>query len=326
MDLTAFRAAIYNSYISIFIIFIYHTPFVNTSQAGGRIILDLDQLRYFTAVATLKNFSLAAKKLQYAQSNLSTRMKQLEERLGVKLFHRQAHGVVLTEQGEVFLHYAQKILQEMDEAKRAVRLGRITKGTLTIGAMESAAVSFVPKLLATFHAAHPEIALQVQTAVSKTCITKVMNGELDGAFVAGPTTATELESIFVRTEKLVLLHCKGDTATSCAELLRRPLLVLPQGCTYRSILERWLADLGIFSTSYIEFASLGAILASISAGLGIALFPLGAITMFTAQNLIEHVEPPEAYANVPIRFVWRRSEYMDRELEIFIELIKENTV
>ena len=79
---------------------------------------------------TLKNVSLAAKKLKYAQSNLSTRMKQLEEQLGVKLFVRQAHGVVLTEQGEFFLHYAQKILKEVEEARSAVRLGQVTKGAL----------------------------------------------------------------------------------------------------------------------------------------------------------------------------------------------------
>ena len=285
--------------------------------------MDLDHLKYFTTVATLKSVSLAAKKLQYAQSNLSTRMKQLEEQLGVKLFLRQAHGVVLTEQGEVFLHYAQKILKELDEAKNAVRLGQITKGSLAIGAMESAAVSFVPKLLAPFHAAHPEIALKVETAVSKTCLTKVIRGELDGAFVAGPTIAPELESLFICTEKLVLLYCKGDTATSCTELLQRPLLVLPQGCTYRGILERWLADLGIFSTSYIEFASLGAIIASICAGLGIGLFPLNAIQMFTAHELIEYLDAPETYGSVAIQFVWRRSEFMDGGLQSFIELLKQ---
>ncbi len=298
----------------------YRTGLRRPGEGGT---LDLEYLRYFTTVATLKNVSLAAKKLQYAQSNLSTRMKQLEEQLGVKLFLRQAHGVVLTEQGEVFLHYAQKILQELDEAKSAVRLGRVCKGTLAIGAMESAAVSFVPQLLAPFHASHPEIALKVQTAVSKTCLTKVMQGELDCAFVAGPTTAPELASLTIRTEKLVLLYSKGDPQASYAELLQRPLLVLPQGCTYRSILERWLADLGIFSTSYIEFVSLGAILASICAGLGTALFPLGAIQLFADHELLDYVEIPEPYGSVAIQFVWRRTEFMDKGLQSFIELLQQ---
>ena len=74
--------------------------------------MDLQALRYFRIVAREGSFSQAAQKLNYAQSNLSTKIRQLEGELETPLFRRHAHGVTLTEKGESLLAYADRLVND----------------------------------------------------------------------------------------------------------------------------------------------------------------------------------------------------------------------
>lgn len=284
--------------------------------------MDIPDLRYFFTVASEGSFSGAAKKLRYAQSNLSLRIKQLEEELQSPLFHRHAHGVSLTGKGEILFSYAEKLLRLAAEAENAVRKGNVSKGTLRIAAMESTAISFLPRLLAEYHRQFPGIRIQVSTGVSEQSLRLVMEGEADGAFVAGPTSHAELRSVEVRRERLTLLtDAAAPENTPLEELLRRPLLVLPRGCHYRKILERWLEDMGIYSPAIMEFDALGAIIASISAGLGVGFIPESAVAAFTSSGVLRSHSVPESYGLVTVRFAWRNDSFMDNGVKSFIELI-----
>ena len=83
--------------------------------------MDLQALRYFRIVAREGSFSQAAQKLNYAQSNLSTKIRQLEGELETPLFRRHAHGVTLTEKGESLLAYADRLVHLLEEAESVVR-------------------------------------------------------------------------------------------------------------------------------------------------------------------------------------------------------------
>lgn len=187
--------------------------------------------------------------------------------------------------------------------------------------MESAAVSFLPGLLTRFHSLHPGIRIEVRTGVSERSLRLVLEGELDGAFVAGPAGHPDIAAADVLQERLVLLSgTDADPGAPCPELLRRPLLVLPRGCFYRKLLERWQEDEGIAGTQIMEFDSLGAIVASISAGLGVGFMPASAVASFTAGNLLRSYAAPDRYGLVPVRFVWRRDRRIDRGLQAFADL------
>ena len=283
--------------------------------------MDLATLRYFCAVASEGSVSKAAKRLNYAQSNLSQRIKQLEEELHVPLLRRLSRGVALTGQGEILHRYAERIVKLAEEAEDAVLSGEEPKGSLRIGSMESAAVSFLPRLLARFHRLHPDIRIVVRTGVSERSLRLVLEGELDGAFIAGPTGHPDIATADVLQERLVLLSgADADPGVPCSDLLRRPLLVLPRGCFYRKLLERWQEDEGLAGTQIMEFDSLGAIVASISAGLGVGFIPASAVASFTAGNLLRSYDAPGRYGLVPVRFVWRRDRRMDRGLQAFVDL------
>ena len=282
--------------------------------------MELSLLRYFCSVAR-EGSSRAAKRLNYVQSNLSQRIKQLEEELHAPFLRRLSRGVALTEQGEILHRYAECIVKLAEEAEDAVRSGEEPKGSLRIGSMESAAVSFLPGLLVRFHRLHPGIRIEVRTGISGRSLRLVLEGELDGAFVAGPTGHPDSAAADVLQERLVLLSgADADLGAPCPVMLRLPLLVLPRGCFYRKLLERWQEDEGIAGTQIMEFDSLGAIVASISAGLGVGFILASAVASFTAGSLIRSYEVPDRYGLVPVRFVWRHDRRMDRGLKAFADL------
>ena len=82
--------------------------------------MDLQVLNFFSVIAAEGSFLGASQKLGYAQSNLSTKIKQLETELGAELFHRTKQGVTLTEEGAVLLEYTDKILRLASEARSSI--------------------------------------------------------------------------------------------------------------------------------------------------------------------------------------------------------------
>ena len=282
--------------------------------------MDLTLLNYFYTVAREGSFMAAAEKLDYAQSNLSMRIKQLEEMAGAELLIRGRNGVTLTEKGQVLYSYADKLLALSEEAESAVKGEEYSTGRITITAMESAAVTFLPGLLAKFHQKYPDTSVKVITGTSDAGVRAVLANDTDMAVAVGENSHEDLFSNPLRKEELVLVTDRSDQESDLKKLLARPLLVFPSGCAYRRVLERMLADYGIAAVHTMEFTSLGAILASVSAGLGISVFPATAINSFTAGDSLRMISLPEEYKTADIYLIFRRQSVGNRTLRNFIEM------
>lgn len=286
--------------------------------------MDLTLLRYFYTVAKEGSFIAAAEKLNYAQSNLSMRIRQLEKWIGTELFIRRRNGVTLTEKGRILYVYAQKILSLSEEAEYAVRDQGFRTNSLTISAMESAAVTFIPGRLSKYHNLFPEISLRVKTGTSDAGVNAVISNEADAAIAVGKNMNEELDSIFLKKEKLVLMTARSIPENEeLKNLLANPLLVFPVGCAYRKVLEQMLSDYGLAPEKIMEFTSLGAILASISAGLGVSVLPEAAASAFTAGNSLRVFSLPEEYEMADIYLVYRKKSAGNKTLADFIEVMKE---
>lgn len=283
--------------------------------------MDFLDLKYFCAVAEEGSLSSAAHKLFYAQSNLSTRIMRLENEIGMALFYRSNHGVTLTPKGDLLYKYARQLLSLADETIAAVKDDETANTILHIGSMESAVVAYLSAQIVSFHQKNPNVAINIETGNSESVLQKVLEYKLDGAFVAGPINLPELYSIPIRTEKLCLIAPKNLAANkTTVELLRLPLLVFAQGCSYRKVLENWLADEGLAASNIYEFNTLNAIFASAAAGLGVALFPKACIEQYNEKDALDVFDVPEKFANVPTVFVYRKNIYITSALHSFIDL------
>ncbi len=286
--------------------------------------MELQTLRLFRAVADAGSFSKAAVELHYAQSNLSTKMLQLEKELHGKLFYRTGRGVILTPKGKTLYRYACSLLALADEALQAMQDDEGDAGSIHIGSMESTAAAFLPGFLSSFHRKYPRVCVRVDTGTTAAALEKLLDHRIDGAFVAGPFQHPELESIFLRNERLVLLSGCGDEGADIREILsKRPLLVFPAGCSYRKRFERLLDDLHLLPSQVFEFNTLNAMLSSLNAGLGVSLLPASILAHIPADYQYSIHAVAESISEIPTVFAYRRSGYHSGAMRSFIGALKE---
>lgn len=285
--------------------------------------MDLQELRYFCAVASERSMSKAAQKLHYAQSNLSTKIMQLEHEIGTPLFYRNNHGVTLTPKGELLLKYATNLLNLAEETMAAMKDNNEARSMLKIGSMESTVITYLSEFLAQFHQKNPYISVQVETGTTENVLQKVLDYKLNGAFISGPIRHPELFTKQVRSEKLCLIASECLVpGGNILEMLSQPLLVFPHGCSYRKTLEQYMKNEGLTASKVYEFNTLNAIFASVTAGLGTAIFPEACIQQYRMKDSLTVLDIPEEYAFSTTVFVYRKNCYLSNALCSFIDFIK----
>ncbi|HBP6767709.1 LysR family transcriptional regulator NmoR [Pseudomonas aeruginosa] len=249
--------------------------------------MDLSSLEIFRAVAREASVTRAAQQLQRAQSNVTTRIRQLEEDLGVELFLRDGKRMSLTERGSEFLAYAEQLLALADEARQSMHPAE-PGGRLRLGSMESTAASRLPALLASYHKACPRVALEVSTGTSRALFDGVRARRLDCALVAaGPGWAGELdgsglrgEPLF-REELLMILPAEHPPVHDVAEVRLRTLAGFARGCTYRQLAEDSLGT----PLTVQEVGSYHAILACVAAGACVGVLPRSVLQLLGTPPL-----------------------------------------
>src|ERR671914_1311735 len=185
--------------------------------------MELVELEIFKAVAEHGGITRAAAALNRVQSNVTTRIKQLEERLGTRLFNREGRKLVLSAEGKLLLAYAERLLRLSAEAQAALK-SHGPHGVLKIGALESIAATRLPAVLARYHRAHPTVALELVTGTTAALVERVVRAELEAALVAEPFAAAGLERRHVFTEELVLISARDHARiASAADALRKEL-------------------------------------------------------------------------------------------------------
>src|SRR6185369_15195124 len=177
--------------------------------------MDNRDLATFAAVARLGGMGRAARALNTVQSNVTQRVRRLEQSLGVALFERSRAGARLTAAGERLVPYAARLDALLEEASRAARDDGAPRGTLTVGSLETTAALRLSPLLASYAKAHPHVDLVLRTGTTAELVERVLARELEGAFVCGPVVHAELATTPVFEEELALLSApaQGSIAT-----------------------------------------------------------------------------------------------------------------
>jgi DNA-binding transcriptional LysR family regulator len=281
--------------------------------------MEISELKIFLAVARNGGISRAAEELHCVQSNVTARIKQLEERLGKSLFHRRSKGVTLTHAGHLLVDYAERILRLATEAEEAVTDRDEPQGRLRIGSMETTAAVRLPPLLAAYHRAYPRVDLQLVIGPSEQSLRRLLEFGIDGALVAGVITHDELIAEEVFEEELVLVAAR-DVARP-EELHDWKILVFAAGCSYRAQLEGWLRVTGRRHYQVMEFGSIEGILGCVAAGMGVSVLPRSVVEQGRYREGYALHPLPEDFGRMVTWFVRRRNEEPSRALEAFRALL-----
>lgn len=282
--------------------------------------VDLDSLEIFRAVAREGGIVRAAEKLSRVPSNVTTRIKQLEERLSVALFRRRGRSLVLTEAGRTLLVYAERLLKLAGEAEGATQEA-LNRGQLQIGAMESTVASRLPKLLSSFHRRHPGIRLTIETGTTGALVRKVHDYQVEAAFIGEPFALEGLKARPVFDETLVLVTAKGHRPVKRpSDLQVRTILSFASGCSYRKRLEEWFLGQEVMVEHVLELASYQAIIACAAAGAGCGIMPLSVVGTLRVASEIKCHELPAAIASNTTHLVWLGAP--SPQLQLLIDLFR----
>ena len=289
--------------------------------------MDVTELSTFMAVARNGGITAAARAINTVQSNVTLRIRTLEDEIGLPLFERHSRGMSLTEAGERLLPYAERMLSLLAEAKVAARDGSGAAGTLRLGAMETTAAVRLPPLLAGYHRAWPDVRLSLRTGPTADLVQAVARRELDGAFVAGPVDHADIVTApaFEEALGLVTPAAIADLA-ALVEVAAAGLTVLSfkPGCSYRQRLEQVLARLGLPTYARLEFGTLDGILGCVAAGVGVTLLPHAVVVQAGRRDDLRWHAIAGEDGVAKTLFIRRRDAYRSQAMQRFLEGIHES--
>ena len=282
--------------------------------------MDLTQLEMFNAVADTGSISAAARQVHRVPSNLTTRIRQLEDELGKDLFIRENQRLRLSPDGHNFLVYSRQILGLVDEARRVIS-GDDSRGTLALGALESTAAVRIPAILAAFNQRHAGIQLDLSTGPSGTMLEGIIEGTLSAAFVDGPVLHPALEGVPVFDEEMMIIApIAHPPITRARDVSGASIYAFRSNCSYRRHFEGWfLADQAIFGKIH-EMESYHGMLACVIAGAGLAMMPRSMLESMPGSHQVSAWPLEGSWGLLTTWLIWRRGARTP-QLDAFIELL-----
>lgn len=215
------------------------------------ILMTLEQLRIFVAVAERQHLTQAAAALRLTPSAVSAAIRTLEDRYGVALFNRVGRGIEISEAGVVFLDEAKAVLAGAAHAETTLfDLAGLRRGSLSIQASQTIASYVLPPILVDFHDDHPAIEISLAIGNTQTVAAAVLDGSAQLGFIEGAIDEPALSQRAFAEDRLVVIvgpgHAWADgRVVTRADLTRARWIMRERGSGTRSSFERAIEALGI---------------------------------------------------------------------------------
>jgi DNA-binding transcriptional LysR family regulator len=287
----------------------------------------LHALGVFLAVVEQGTMTAAAAAEGISQPAISAQVRVLERYYGTPLLQRTGRGVVPTATGDVVADHAGRILALVDELARLVRdLEDLKSGRLVIGASSTVGEQFLPAHLGRFHAAYPQIELEVRIGNSGEITAAVVRRELDFAFVGRPPRDDELIAEPVFVDEVVAFVAPGDPLLRDAPidpttLSGRQFVLRERGSATRDLALHCLATAGCVPAHVIELGSNEAVKRAVEAGLGIGLLSTHAIEAERLAELLVDLPIAGWECGRSFWLIRRRDRVLTRAEQAFLSLV-----
>ena len=287
--------------------------------------MELADLRTVRAVAHAGTMTGAAAALATVQSNVTARVRSLERELSVCLFDRHSRGVSPTVAGQQLVGYADRILQLVEEAERAVRDDGHPRGTLRLGSLETTASLRLPPVLTAYMARYPDVDLVLRTGTTAELVAEVAERRLDAALVAGPVGHPSLAGEAMVVEELVVVTHPAvrDVEAFLDGAAEVKLVLFRRGCSYRERLERYLGPRTRAPLRVVELGTLDGILGCVGAGLGLTALPRAVAASHAERGSVRLHRLPSSLARAETLLVRHRDAYVPSSLARLADCFRE---
>lgn len=294
-------------------------------------MFNLEWYRIFLHTAHKGNLTKAALELHITQPSVSYAIKQMEETLGLKLFHRLSKGVELTAEGRALLKYVEQSFTLLDAAQKHVQdLKQLTEGEIRIGASDSLIKHLLLPQLNLFHKEYPGIRIRLTHGKTPDITQRLIEGEIDCAIVHMPINDPQLsvqklamlEDCFVVGEAYRELAGRLLSVNDLAEL---PLLLLSPGSSTRVFVEQWFAVRGLSVKPDIELGSIDLLAEFARLGYGAAFITRSFVEEDLLNGKLFELRLAETLPPRSIGFAVRRDMQLSIATEHFVRILQSNS-
>jgi DNA-binding transcriptional LysR family regulator len=290
--------------------------------------MEFRQLKTFTAIAKLGSFVQAADTLGYAQSTITNHIQTLENEMGVRLFERLGHRVVLTSQGKSLLPYAEQIMKLTSEAAKVVANPEIPQGTLSIGTNESLGTYRLPPLLQAYRKAYPKVELILKFVNCDAICDSIRKNEVDvGVIINNKIWENDLIAEVVSREQMLFLAEPNHPLASKEkvqpyDLAETCVILTEPGCSYRLTMEKIFRDFKAAPQSILETSSIETIKQLIMLGLGISMLPRFTVEKELAEGRIHAVQWDGQISDYTVQLLYHKDKWMSPALQAFFQVMR----
>ncbi len=289
----------------------------------------LDQLRILKAIAEQGSFKKAADLLFVTQPAISLQIQNLEKQLDITIFDRGGRKALLTEGGQLLLEYCQRILNQCDEARKAVEdLNSLKGGTLIIGASQTTGTYLMPRMIGLFRQKYPDVSVQLQVHSTRRTGWSVANGQIDLAIIGGQLPP-ELENLLqitpYATDELALVlpakhKLSKEKNLTKEDLYKLNFVTLDSQSTTRKVVDKLLKNSGLEIQRLkieMELNSLEAIKNAVQSGLGAAFLPVVSIERELASGTLHKPLMTDLGVKRELKLITNPSRYTSKASEAF---------
>lgn len=288
--------------------------------------MEIRVLRYFLTVVREEGINRAAEVLHITQPTLSRQLSQLEEEVGVKLFHRGARKITLTNEGILLRRRAEEILSLVDRTERElVEQEELVDGRIVIGCGELAAVQVLPEIIESFHEKYPLVTYDIFTGNADLVKEQMEKGLIDIGVLLEPINIEKFDFIRLAGKERWVVLMRPDApladkeAVSARDLENLPI-ILPRRTNVQNELTNWLGD--SFQTMKVLFTSNLSTNSAIMVqkGLAYSIVIEGSVPFWDKEKIAYRPLCPELTANSVL--AWKKQQPFSLATTKFIEHIK----
>lgn len=295
------------------------------NQQGGICHMEFRVLKYFLMVAREENITHAAELLHITQPTLSRQLIQLEEELGVKLFQRSKHRIVLTEEGILLRRRAEELVALSEKTIEDIRHkdSEILAGTIMIGSGEFKTSQFLAELISSFHEKYPQVQFELYSGNADNIKERLDRGLLDIGLLGEPvdiskyhfarTPFKESWGVLVREDSVLA----GKTEVTPEDLVRFPVIMTQRESVKNEVLN-WFGDYA----DQIKSIAAGNLLYNLTELARCGLGSIITIQMNCAYAGLRFIPfSPRLEAGTVL--VWKKGQIFSQAAEAFIQYAKE---
>ncbi len=290
--------------------------------------MEIQQLRYFLAIADEGGFTKAATACNVAQPSLSQQIAKLESELGTPLFSRLGRRVELTDAGHAVLPPAREIVAALERIRQAAHATSTEiAGEIQIGTVSTISQFMLPNAVRQFTSLYPQVSLKIHEDNRRALVERVVIGELDIALLSREMEHDALQVLPIFDEDFQLVvprrHRLHQQKNVCiGDLHDERFVLLEQGAGLPNLIQQFCRAHGFDPTISCRTAQIATVQAMVSAGLGISFVPrmAAAADSETTRTYITLIGDTPART---IALAWHRKRYQSLALRKFIALLRE---